>query len=151
MPEFTSRSSAFYDDVMNAGRASLAALTEPVTSKVDSLVDAGKAAVNDLISGVVGVAQDVLPSAMAALAQPSFKGSLGTFAYIGVDITLVCTHIPVADEALSLKGRPVMKMVLISDIPGFVLCDNAKLPTATATADETAAIEAFMNKGFYYE
>lgn len=147
MPEFTPRSSAYYGETMLAAKD----LLSPVTSTVDSLVDAGKNAVNDLISSVVGVAQDVLPSVMSALAQPTFRGSLGSFGYIGTYVQLYMIHIPIADEALSLKGRPVMKMVMISTIPGFVLCDNAKLPTATATADETAAIEAFMNKGFYYE
>ena len=147
MPEFTSRSSAYYEETMAAGREMLS----PVTSQVDSLVEAGKSAVNDLLSSVVGVAQDVLPSVMSALAQPSFRGSLGSFGYIGTYVQLYMVRIPIADEAISLKGRPVMKMVTISTIPGFILCDNAKIPTATATADETAAIEAFMNKGFYYE
>lgn len=122
-----------------------------VANKIDNIVDRGKSAVNDVLSSVIATAKDIVPSAIAALAEPSYKGSQGSFGYIGQDVVLYSSFLGVADEAIELKGRPLLKWCYIKDIPGFVLCDNAKVTTLNMTLDEATAIETFLNKGFYYE
>ena len=54
------------------------------------------------------------------------------------------------DDNNTDHGRPLCSIRQISNIPGFIICDNAHIESRL-TAAENNAIEDYMNGGFYYE
>lgn len=48
-------------------------------------------------------------------------------------------------------GRPLCELVNISNLSGYILCQNANVVSTGATAEELAELNEIMNTGFYYE
>ena len=61
-----------------------------------------------------------------------------------------CYFAPIVDEQRSDIGRPLMSPRQISNIPGYILCENGHISSGL-TSTENQAIETFLNGGFYYE
>lgn len=55
-----------------------------------------------------------------------------------------------ADDNNSDHGRPLCSIRTISNVPGYLICENAHIQSRL-TATENQMIEDFMNGGFYYE
>lgn len=57
---------------------------------------------------------------------------------------------PIVPELRADIGRPLCKPRQVSNVPGYLLCQNAHIQSRL-TATENQMIEDFMNGGFYYE
>lgn len=53
-------------------------------------------------------------------------------------------------ENLADRGRPLMQIKQISDIPGFIICADGDIAIA-GNADENRRIKQYMTGGFFYE
>lgn len=123
------------NDVMEEARAS---------SGGDSLLD-------KIVSSVKRVAPAAISAAQGALAQLSYSGSTGNFQSALENVTLAAKFQRIVEQAPSKVGSPLNKSVYINTLNGFVKCEHPVFTATTATSLEEDAVEAFMEKGFFYE
>lgn len=119
----------------------------------NALSGANNAAWNALTGNPIGLLGGGLQSigSIAELSQSigSTLGSNGSMAF-NTTFRLLGRFLTVADDDITNHGRPLCKVVTISSLSGFIMCENADLDT-TATPSEKATIISNMNSGFYYE
>lgn len=79
--------------------------------------------------------------------------AIGSWMKLCRDLSSPVVHanfFPIVPELRSDIGRPLCKVRQISNVPGYLLCENAHIQSRL-TATENQMIEDFMNGGFYYE
>lgn len=123
-----------------------------------NIAEKGKAFIANLRAGNTGAiasgakqaASNILSSAMAARATAEITGQLGSFTlYDTQTLTLSGRFLPIADEDLSHRGRPLCQVRTINTLYGFVLCADADI-SIPCTDREKSAIQAYMEAGFFY-
>lgn len=79
--------------------------------------------------------------------------AIGSWMKLCRDLSSPVVHanfFPIVPELRSDIGRPLCKVRQISNVPGYLLCENAHIQSRL-TATENQMVEDFMNGGFYYE
>lgn len=114
-------------------------------------VDAGRNLLNGIISGISEVAPSALPTATAALAQLSYRGTTGNFQSAMEPIVLSAKFQKISAMNPETQGSPCYMRDYINTFSGFVMCDNPVFQSSIATSVEEGAAEAMMAKGFFYE
>ena len=109
-------------------------------------------AVGSLMTGnVAGFANGVRSSLMSMLPQVEQRGSQGSMVGAEESIRLVGTFLPLVNEDLADKGRPLMQIKTINTLSGYIECEDVHIAISNAFAPELAEITAYMKGGFYYE
>ena len=120
-----------------------------------------------LVGGAVAGPGGAIAGAAATLASatnlalssnqktPSISGGIGSDVLMGEDTPIytefaIKTMDPTAADYINTKGRPLGEVYQISSIPGYVECVDAHVDMG-GTAEEKAAVDAFLNAGIYYE
>lgn len=114
------------------------------------VADKAKMAVTGLVNSVNKVMPNMLPTATAALAEMSFRGSQGNFATTVYPIVLKCEFLRTADPLPERYGFPCNEFRALGGVSGFVLCKDAQVKIS-GTIDEEEAIEQFLNNGCYLD
>lgn len=117
----------------------------------NTIVDTGRAALRSVIGAINTVAPNALPTATAALAQLTYRGTTGNFQSAMEPIVLSAKFQHVSQMNPESFGSPCYMRDYINTFSGFVLCDHPHFSTGLATSVEESAIEAFMSGGFYVE
>lgn len=120
---------------------------------VEPLQEKARAAVDDIINGVMRVANKALPAAIAASSALQYRGSQGSFLSYLQDnnIKLMCKFFQIGADNSDLIGYPTNAAnSLLSNYSGFVLCENAVIEIAGTVIEETA-IEDMLNAGVFME
>lgn len=99
------------------------------------------------IGGVFNSIGNAVASAMPQLSTMGTNGGSGAFLFPPI---LDCVFYPVVDDDNERRGRPLMQDVVLSTIPGFIMCADSELE-APCTANELNNIKNYLNGGFYYE
>ena len=103
-----------------------------------------------LASGAKNAASNILSAAMAAKATAEITGQQGSYTLFDTQtLTLSGRFIPIADEDLDHRGRPLCQVRTINSLYGFVLCADADI-AIPCTDREKSAIQAYLEGGFYY-
>ena len=103
-----------------------------------------------IASGAKEAASNILGAAMAAKATAEITGQQGSYTlYDTQTLSLSGRFIPVADEDLEHRGRPLCQIRTINTLYGFVLCADADV-VIPCTDREKSAIQAYMEGGFFY-
>ena len=126
---------------------------EDALVNVEPLQEKARAAVDDIINGVMRVANKALPAAIAASAALQYRGSQGSFLSYLQDnnIKLMCKFFQIGADNSDLIGYPTnASNSLLSNYSGFVLCENAVIEIS-GTVIEEEAIEDLLNKGVFIE
>lgn len=126
---------------------------EDALVNVEPLQEKARAAVDDIINGVMRVANKALPAAIAASAALQYRGSQGSFLSYLQDnnIKLMCKFFQIGADNSDLIGYPTNSAnSLLSNYSGFVLCENAVIEI-TGTVIEEEAIEDMLNAGVFME
>ena len=126
---------------------------EDALVNVEPLQEKARAAVDDIINGVMRVANKALPAAIAASAALQYRGSQGSFLSYLQDnnIKLMCKFFQIGADNSDLIGYPTNAAnSLLSNYSGFVLCENAVIEIS-GTVIEEEAIEDMLNAGFFME
>lgn len=126
---------------------------EDALVNVEPLQEKARAAVDDIINGVMRVANKALPAAIAASAALQYRGSQGSFLSYLQDnnIKLMCKFFQIGADNSDLIGYPTNAAnSLLSNYSGFVLCENAVIEIAGTVIEETA-IEDMLNAGVFME
>lgn len=93
---------------------------------------------------------NITSSALAAKATVEVMGGQGTGGlFYTQTLTLSGRFLPVADEDFTHRGRPLCQVKTINTLRGFILCADADI-SIPCTTRERAAIQAYMESGFYY-
>lgn len=114
-------------------------------------VDFGRNLLGGIIDGISDVAPSALPTATAALAQLSYRGTTGNFQSAMEPIVLSAKFQKISPMNPETQGSPCYLRDRISTFSGFVMCDNPVFQSSIATSVEESAVEAMMAKGFFYE
>lgn len=109
-----------------------------------------KTAVTGLVNSVNKIMPNMLPTATAALAEMSFRGSQGNFATTVYPIVLKCEFLRTADPLPERYGYPCNEFRALGGVSGFVLCKDAQVKIS-GTIDEEEAVEQFLNNGCYLD
>lgn len=117
----------------------------------EAAVDAGRALLKGVISTVNEIAPNALPTATAALAQLSYRGTTGNFQSAQEPLVLSAKFQLISQMNPETTGSPCYQRDYINTFSGFVLCDNPVFRSTTATGIEEAAVEALLAAGIYYE
>ena len=126
---------------------------EDALVNVEPLQDKARAAVGDIVNGVMRVVNKALPTAIAATATLQYRGSQGSFLSYLQDnnIKLMCKLLQIGADNSDLIGYPTNAAnSLLSNYSGFVLCENAVIEI-TGTVIEETAIEDMLNSGVFME
>jgi len=126
---------------------------EDALVNVEPLQEKARAAVDDIINGVMRVANKALPAAIAASAALQYRGSQGSFLSYLQDnnIKLMCKFFQIGADNSDLIGYPTNAAnSLLSNYSGFVLCENAVIEIS-GTVIEEEAIEDMLNAGVFME
>lgn len=128
-------------------------VAQDVAGQVASaLLDKGKSALNGLLDGVNRVMPSLLPTATAAMATLSFRGSQGNFATTQYGISLRADVLYITGANDYEIGRPLYRRVPISDLNGFALFKDFHMEiSGNMTMAEADAIVELMEKGVFLD
>lgn len=123
---------------------------EDALVNVEPLQEKARAALGDIIGGVLQVANKALPAALAACASVQFRGTQGSFMAFVTPIRLTARFISISDDRSDFIGYPCERVVALGQLAGFTLCENATI-SISGTVIEEEAIEDLLNKGVFIE
>lgn len=135
---------------INAFNGVLDSARNYVAEKTESLMDKGKNALGDVIASVGKVVDKYAPSMIAGMATAQFKGTQGSFQSYNVPARLTFRYLAVTPSRGAEIGFPTHRYIQLSELTGFVLCENARVPLAAFLSEQTA-VEEFLNSGVYIE
>lgn len=78
------------------------------------------------------------------------SGGIVQASYMSGSAYLQMSYYNAADENLTDRGRPLMKIKQISTIPGFIICADGDIAIA-GNAEENRRIKQYLTGGFFYE
>lgn len=107
-----------------------------------------------ITSGIMG--QDsgqIASSAQATLSKASISGTTGGKGALvyGGKCTLIGKFLEPVNEDIAMKGRPLCQLKKISDLSGYIECQEGDVKLTGATIDEIRAVKSYLEGGFYYE
>lgn len=127
-----------------------AAVTD-ISDKVTTLKDGAGDALQQIVQGVGRVVNKALPAAIAASASLQYRGSQGSFISFTDPIQLESRFMQIAGDNSDKIGYPCHAAnTLLSNLSGFVLCENAVIEISGSITEEQA-IEDFLNAGIFIE
>lgn len=125
--------------------------TDYVSDKTQALVDRGKDAISNVLTGVGKVVDKYAPSLLAGMATAQFRGTQGSFLSFTYPIRLQYRYFTIAPDRSSEIGYPEHRYKQLSTLSGFCLCENARVPLAGKSLTEQKAVEEFLNSGVYLQ
>lgn len=103
-----------------------------------------------LTGNFLGAAASVGNALSQAIPQPKTMGGLSGYHWGNLLAHLVSTHWVIVDPDVAQHGTPLCAVRQLSTLSGYVLCENAEI-SLSGTREESEAVMAYLNGGFYYE
>ena len=123
---------------------------EDALVNVEPLQEKARAALGDIVGGVLQVANKALPAALAACASVQFRGTQGSFLAFITNIRLTARFISITDDRSDFIGYPCERVVALGPLAGFPHCEHATI-SLSGTVIEDEAIEDLLNQGVFIE
>lgn len=121
------------------------------STAVSTVASTVSAALSGDIAGAIASGAGAIDSTVRSqVPRLNTIGSGGSFSDLASMPTLTIRYKELVDDDNNRLGRPLCKERTISDIPGYILCNNAKVNT-NGTDEENQKIISLMNGGFLYE
>lgn len=134
--EIGSGSGSFFQNVREKGRNLLTNIKEGNWQQIAS---SAKESITNIAS-----------SALAARATVEIAGQQGTGSlYYTQTLSLSGRFLPLVDEDITHRGRPLCEVRQLNTLSGFILCADADI-SIPCTDRESAAIQSYLEGGFYY-
>ena len=132
---------------------------DTVTEKATAIVETAKETVtNTIIPGLseglnaLGkAARKAIPTALAASATKEYMGGQGSFIEFMQPAYLYTSFQRMEDERHEYIGWICHRVLSLSTLSGFTMCENVQLEIADATVDELQLIKQFLEAGAYIE
>lgn len=109
-----------------------------------------KALSGDIAGAIANGASAIDSTVRSQVPRLSTTGSSGGFSSLIYPPRAVFRYYKLVNEDNTRLGRPLCQHKRISDIGGYLLCENAAVNTP-GTMEESQRVQAIMNAGFYYE
>ena len=103
-----------------------------------------------LTGNFLGAAASVGNALSQAIPQPKTMGGLSGYHWGNLLAHLVSTHWVIVDPDVAQHGTPLCAVRQLSSLSGYILCENAEI-SLSGTREESEAVMAYLNGGFYYE
>lgn len=117
---------------------------------IAGLISSAAGTVGNMLTGNrLGVAEGIASTLNSSMPTPGHNQSNGGFTHYGNPL-LHCYFKIISDRDVTNKGRPLCKVRIPSNIPGYILPEDPHVNIA-CTDDERRKINALLNGGFYYE
>lgn len=135
-------------------QASAGQVQQAVIQGLTSTVSAGITGnVVGAITGIIGTAYNALDAALTT--HPSSVGGIGGGAGSGLSRDIICftvahSTVITPDQMAGTMGVPTMQPLQLSACSGYCQCANAHVEL-DAPLPEIAAVDAWLNSGFYIE
>ena len=128
-------------------------LSKIFTTFLGGISPAGAGSIGGMISNATRAAGQMAMAAFTPVSQT--VGGLGSAASIGlpfnVEVATVCHNTNVSPSSVSsVMGTPAMSVKQIGNLSGYIQCENASVSSACLES-ERAAINSYLNSGFFYE
>lgn len=133
-------------------------IIQPVKEKATVVVEAAKETVSGIMPGLseglnaLGrAAKKAIPTALAASATKEYMGGQGSFIEFMQPAYLYSSFQRLEDDKHEYIGYICHRILTLSTLSGFTLCDNVQIEIADATVDELQLIKQFLEAGVYIE
>ena len=127
-------------------------VVEAVQEKAETVVQNAKTTIlSTVLPGVKRVVDKVLPSALAASSNLQYMGSQGSFVDFLQPAYLQTTCFHMEADKHEKIGYLCHKILTLSTLSGFTLCENVQIQAAGATVEELEIIKQFLEAGVYIE
>lgn len=138
--------------ISSTGKVVGPVIQEKIVQSAGALVEQGRTALVGIIDGVNKIMPSLLPTAAAAMATLSFRGSQGNFATTQYSISLRADVLYITGANDLEIGRPLYRRVPISDLNGFALFKDFHISiSGNMTMAEADAIVELMEKGVFLD
>ena len=94
-------------------------LSDTISEKVNNLVDQGKSALSDILTGVGKVIDKYAPSILAGMASAQFRGTQGSFMSYCYPIRLQYRFFTIAPNRYNEIGYPLHEYKTLNTLSGF--------------------------------
>ena len=88
-------------------------------------------------------------AAAVSVPHTTSSGGNGSLAF-NTAFRMIGRFLHIANEDLQSRGRPLCAARTISNLSGFIMCNDAD-PDISCTDGELSEIVDYMNSGFFYE
>ena len=123
-----------------------------VGQSVTGLLSAGAAAFRLDLPGVAsGISNSVAGVADIAKGTVSTVGSAGAMVDFQHDMEFNARFFTIADDDNTNNGRPYCAISTPATLTGYMIAQKGLVTNSNATATEMAAVNRYMEEGFYYE
>lgn len=136
----------------------LGAAKEEAVEKATVVVEAAKETVAGMVPGlaeglnVLGrAAKKAIPTALAASATKEYMGGQGSFIEFMQPAYLYSSFQRLEDDRHNYIGYICHRVLTLSTLSGFTLCENVQLVVTGATVEELQLIKQFLETGVYIE
>lgn len=136
----------------------LGAAKDEAVEKATVVVEAAKETVSGIMPGLseglsaLGrAAKKAIPTALAASATKEYMGGQGSFIEFMQPAYLYSSFQRLEADKHEYIGHICHKILTLSTLSGFTLCENVRLEIAGATVDELQLIKQFLESGVYIE
>jgi hypothetical protein len=126
----------------------LSQITQDLVKPLVSALNASSAVANGDVLGALKGIGSAITSGLSPQVQTS--GSFGSKIAFEETPSILSEWYLLADEDNPQIGRPLCSPVQISNLSGYVLCENAEISLA-ATEQEKLEVLSYLNNGFFYE
>lgn len=121
------------------------------TTAATGIAGTVSAALSGDIAGAIANGVSAIDSTVRSqVPRLSTTGGAGGFSALIYPPHAVFRYYKLVDEDNARLGRPLCQHKKISDIGGYLLCENAAVDIP-GTMEESQRVQAIMNAGFYYE
>ncbi len=125
---------------------------DTVQDVATGLVSRGQDAIGALVGGINKLMPSILPTATAALASLSFRGTQGNFSTISYPIVLRADFLYITGINPGESGYPLCRRMAFRDMVGFAQFKDVNIPIADGmTMTEATAIEEMLSAGVFFE
>ena len=121
-------------------------------SVASNVVNGAAEALASLVEGVNKAMPSILPTATAALASLSFRGTQGNFTTISYPIVLRADFMYISGMDRENRGTPVNRRLKVGELSGFALFEDVHMETSgNMTQASCEALERLLMSGVYLE
>lgn len=118
---------------------------------VSSAADTAVSAVSgDILGAAVGAASSIGSAVSGIIPKAAISGAQGAAVGLSDDVYLDCKFWGIAEKSPAYMGHPLMAVVTLSELAGYIKCENANISTA-GTLEENRAIINYLNSGCFIE
>ena len=128
------------------------AIIQPVEEKATALVESAKESImTNLMPGLSRIVNKAIPTALAASATKQYMGGQGSFVEFLQPAYLYASFQRLEEDKHTYIGHMCHKVLTLSTLSGFTMCENVQLDIPRATVEELEIISKYLESGVILE